>query len=180
MFLSGWSERAYKRLIWGVSIVVPLLVAVMLSPSFPQLQLGFDTSWLPTLNASINSGVALLLVLGLVFIKRGQRVWHQRSMMGALILSALFLVSYVLYHISTGHTSYCDAGPVPAPVYYFVLISHITLSSIIIPLALFTVFRALSERFDKHRKLARITFPIWLYVAVTGVMVYFFISPCYG
>ncbi|RMG31970.1 MAG: DUF420 domain-containing protein [Bacteroidetes bacterium] len=172
-------NRNFTPLIWIVSVVVPLLVGLMLSPRFPQLDVGFDTSGLPRLNAFINSGVAILLVLGYVFVRKKNYRWHKRSMLGALLLSACFLISYVLYHISSGHTTYCDEGPVPAAVYFFVLISHIILSSVIIPLALFTINRALSERFDKHRRLARITLPLWLYVAVTGVLVYVMISPCY-
>lgn len=174
------TQKTSIRIIWGLSILVPLLVAVMLSPSFPQINVGFDTSILPKINASINSVVALLLILGLYFIKNKKIREHRNTMLTAFALSACFLISYILYHISTGHTSYCDAGPVPAPVYFFVLISHILLSSIIVPLALFSVFRGLSEQYDKHRKIARITFPIWLYVAVTGVLVYLMISPCYG
>ncbi len=173
------SERFYIRTIWTFSILIPLAIALMLSPGFPQVQLGFDTSILPKINAFINSCVAILLVIGFVFIKRAQMKYHRAAMITAFVLSACFLITYVLYHISTGHTPYCENGPVPNVVYYMILISHIGLSSIILPLALFTLFRGLSQSFEKHKRIAGITFPIWLYVAITGVLVYVFISPCY-
>lgn len=172
-------SKKYKPFIWIVSIVVPLLIAVMLNPRFPQIELGFDTYIFPRINAAINSMVSILLVIGFLLIRRGNVYWHKRIMLSAFALSALFLISYVLYHISTPHTEYCDAGPVAPEIYFFILITHIGLSIFIVPLASFSIFHALSETFDKHRKLARITFPIWLYVSITGVLVYFLISPCY-
>ena len=172
--------KTWVRVIWGISIVVPVAVAVLLNPRFPQIELGFDTLILPKINAFINSGVSILLIAGLYFIKQRKLELHRACMLSAFGLSAIFLVSYVLYHLSTGHTSYCEAGPVPAPVYYFVLITHILLSVFIVPLATFSIYRALTERLIEHRKLAKITFPLWLYVSVTGVLVYVLISPCYA
>lgn len=174
------NDRVYVPVIWGVSIVIPLVVAILLNPRFPQVDLGFDTSVLPRLNALINSAVSLLLIVGYVMIRQGKIYQHRMAMLSAFGLSALFLISYVLYHISTGHTAYCEAGTVPAGLYYFVLISHIVLSVFIVPLASFSIYRALSERFIQHRKIAKITFPLWLYVSVTGPLVYWMISPCYG
>ena len=174
------NNRVYVPLIWGVSIVVPLLVAILLNPRFPQLDPGFDTSFLPRINAFINTGVSLLLIVGYVWIRQGKIAQHRAAMLSAFGLSSLFLISYVLYHISTGHTSYCADGPVPAGLYYFVLITHIALSIFIVPLACFSIYRALSERFARHKKIARITFPLWLYVSITGPLVYWMISPCYG
>ncbi|MEL7531302.1 MAG: DUF420 domain-containing protein [Bacteroidota bacterium] len=100
-------------------------------------------------------------------------------MLSAFSLSAFFLISYVLYHLAVGHVKYCDDGLVPATLYYVILISHIGLSAAIVPLATFSVYRGLSERYDKHRKIAKITFPIWLYVSITGVLVYFLVAPCH-
>ena len=172
-------SKTWIRIIWGISIVIPLVVAVLLNPNFPQINLGFDTMILPKVNAFLNSGVSILLVLGLIFIKQRKLELHRLCMLLAFGLSGIFLVSYVLYHLSTGHTSYCEAGIVAPGLYYFVLISHILLSVFIVPLATFSIYRALTERLIEHRKLAKITFPIWLYVSVTGVLVYVLISPCY-
>lgn len=173
------NEKKILRIIWVASIVVPLAVAVLLSPSV-RIDVGFDTSFLPKVNAFFNSIVTILLVIGAVLIKQRKIEQHKKVMLSAFVVSALFLVSYVLYHITTGHTSYCDAGPVPKAVYFFILFSHIGLSIFIIPLASFSIFRGLTERFDKHRKIAKITLPLWLYVSITGVLVYFLISPCYA
>jgi putative membrane protein len=172
--------KKYKPLIWVFSIVVPLLVAILLSPSFPKISLGdFNTYLFPKINATINSMVAIFLILGFFMIKTRKIKQHRFFMISAFVLSAIFLVSYVLYHISTPSTAHCDASPIGRVPYLIILISHIGLSVVIIPLSSFSIFHALSERFDKHRRLARITFPLWLYVAITGVLVYAFISPCY-
>lgn len=172
--------KKYKPLIWVFSVVVPLLVAILLNPSFPKISLGdFNTYLLPKINAIINSIVAIMLILGFLMIKKRNIKLHKAAMLTAFILSALFLVTYVLYHITTKSVPHCADSPIGKIPYLVILISHIGLSTIIIPLSSFSIFHALSERFDKHRKLARITFPLWLYVAITGVLVYVFISPCY-
>ncbi|MEZ4772242.1 MAG: DUF420 domain-containing protein [Bacteroidia bacterium] len=175
-----YNDRIYVPIIWVLSVVIPLAVAVLLNPRLAvNFNLGFNPLILPKINAGINATVSVLLIAGFIFIQNRQIVWHRRMMLSAFILSAVFLVSYVLYHLSVGHTPYCDDGPVPKSFYLFVLGSHVILSAIIVPLASFTVYRALNERFDRHRRLATITWPLWLYVAVTGVIVYFLISPCY-
>lgn len=174
------NEKTYTRLIWAFSIIVPLVVAVLINPRMEiGLSLGFNPYILPKINAYINSVVAILLVLGFVFIRRRQIDYHRMCMLGAFGLSAIFLILYILYHLSAGHTSYCGEGGIRT-LYLTLLFSHIVLSAGIVPLASFSVFRALSERYDKHRKIAKITLPIWLYVAVTGVVVYWMIAPCYG
>ena len=176
-------SKKYVPLIWAFSIVIPVAVGVLLNPNFPTLPL--SDSWvamarkLPYVNATINSLVSILLVVGYVFIRQGKRVAHSRAMLGAFGLSAIFLLTYVTYHLSVGHVPYCDANLVPKAVYYTVLISHILLSATIIPLASFSIFRALNQTYDRHKRLARITFPLWLYVSVTGVLVVMFNSPCY-
>ena len=130
-----------------------------------------NASVLPTLNAVLNALAACLLVLGYWFIRRGQRDAHRASMLAALTTSALFLLSYVVYHASAGSRPFPGTGPVRA-VYFAILISHVVLAALILPLALVTLSRALRERFDAHRRVARYTLPLWLYVSVTGVIIY--------
>lgn len=170
--------------IWVASIGVPLVVGVLVNPSMENL---FDfpepfvemARNLPFVNATINSLVSILLVLGIVFIKNGKRKQHQIAMLSAFGLSALFLVTYITYHLSVGHVGHCDANLAPKWLYLTILISHIVLSGTIVPLASFSIFRALNETYDRHKKLARITFPLWLYVSVTGVIVVWLNSGCY-
>lgn len=178
--LSPSVRKKYVRIIWLVSLIVPVVVGVLLTPGLiPPLQLGFDPLILPKLNASINSSVSVLLIVGYILIRSGKRDLHRLAMLSAFGLSALFLVSYVLYHLSVGHTPYCEAGLVSKPLYLIVLVSHILLSVSIIPLASFSIFRAWQGEFSNHKKIARITLPLWLYVSITGVLVYLFIAPCY-
>jgi len=174
------NETLVLRTIWGASIIVPLAVAIILNPSFPRINIGFDTTFLPPIYAGINAVVAVLLSLGFYFIQNKNFKMHKNMMLGAFGLSIVFLLLYVLYHITNGHTIYQEScGPVSKPLYLFILYTHIGLSGIIIPLASFSIFRALSEKYDKHRKIAKITLPLWLYVAVSGVAVYWMISGCY-
>jgi len=170
------NERLQNRLIWIVSFLVPAIVAALFF--LPVLEIGTDVSMLPALNASINATVSILLILGVWFIKKGKIQQHRACMIGAFGLSALFLVSYVIYHSATESTPYGGDGWIRA-IYFIILLSHIILAAIILPLILITLSRALSNRFDKHKKIARITFPLWLYVSVTGVIVYLMISPYY-
>lgn len=174
------NEKGILRTIWISAVVVPVAVAVILNPGFPRLQVSFPTHFLSLVNACINATVAVLLVLGFIFIKNKKIELHRKAMLSAFILSAVFLLSYVVYHVTNGHTIYReDCGGVPKWLYLLILYSHIGLSGIIIPLASLSIFRALSEKYDRHRKIAKITFPIWLYIAVTGVLIYLLISPCY-
>ncbi len=126
---------------------------------------------LPTINATLNGISAILLSLGYLFIRRGNRQVHKRLMIAAFAVSALFLASYLIYHAQAGSTSFTGQGWM-RPVYFFILITHIILAAAIVPLAIITLFRALKERFALHKKIARWTLPIWLYVSVTGVLVY--------
>lgn len=179
-----YDDRKWLPWIWGVSIVIPVVVGILLNPRFELhgLPEGFLV-WarkLPYVNATINSLVSLLLVAGYVLIRQKRRELHRMAMLGAFGLSAVFLVTYVTYHLTVGHVPYCEANLVPKAVYYTVLISHVILSVSIVPLASFTIYRALNETYARHRRLARITFPLWLYVSVTGVLVVIFNSPCYG
>ncbi|MTI41258.1 DUF420 domain-containing protein [Fulvivirga lutimaris] len=167
------TENKYNKLIIALSVVIPLAVAALFGIKIE----GYDFSFLPPIYASINGATAICLIGALIAIKNGNRAVHEKLMIMCLILSACFLVMYVVYHMTSESTSY---GGELKGLYYFILISHILLSVAVIPLVLFTYVRALSEQFDKHKKLAKITFPIWLYVAVTGVVVYVMISPYYG
>lgn len=161
--------------IWILSIAIPLAVAVLFTVKIPGVErLGF----LPPIYASINAITAILLVLAVYQIRKGNRKTHERLMKTAIILSSLFLVLYVAYHMTSDSTKFGGEGMIKY-VYYFILISHILLSISVIPFVLITYVRAISGQFYKHRKIARITYPLWLYVAVTGVIVYLMISPYY-
>ena len=164
----------YKKLIITLSIIIPLAVAALFRVKIP----GYDFSFLPPIYASINGLTAILLIVAVVSIKNGKRLLHERLMKLCIFLSASFLVMYILYHMTTDETSYGGEGPVKY-FYYFILITHILLSVVVIPFVLFTFVRALSGNFERHRALAKFTFPLWLYVAVTGVIVYLMISPYY-
>jgi len=165
----------YKKLIIALSVIIPLAVAALFSIKIP----GYDFSFLPPIYATINGLTAILLVFALIAIKQGKIELHKKLMTSCLVFSASFLVLYVIYHITSDSTKYGGEGAIKF-IYLFILITHILLSIAIIPLVLFTYVRALAAKFDKHKKLARITWPIWFYVAITGVIVYLMISPYYS
>lgn len=167
-------ELKYRKLIITLSVVIPLAVAALFGVKIE----GFDFSFLPPIYASINGLTAVLLIAAFVAIKNGKRKVHENLMKTCIGLSSAFLVMYVLYHMTSATTYYGGEGALRY-IYFFVLITHILLSIAVIPLVLFSFVRALSQQYDRHRKLARVTFPIWLYVAVTGVVVYLMISPYY-
>jgi len=164
----------YKKLIIAVSIIVPLAVAALFGIKIP----GYDLAFLPPIYASINGLTAVLLVAAVISIKNGNRKLHEALIKICIGLSLVFLVMYILYHMTSDSTPYGGEGSIRY-VYFFILITHILLSIIIIPFVLFTFVRAWSGDFVRHKKLAKITFPVWLYVAVTGVVVYLMISPYY-
>jgi putative membrane protein len=187
-------EQKFSKFIIVVSIVIPVVVAVLFSVKLKDF--GYDVepfSFLPPIYATINGTTAVVLILAVRAIKNGNRKLHERLMTTAISLSVLFLVMYVAYHMTadstvfgdTNHDGVRSAAETAAVgatryAYLFILLTHILLSIVIIPLVLVTYVRALAERFDRHRKLGKITFPIWLYVAVTGVVVYLMISPYYA
>ena len=142
------------------------------------VDLGFDTHLFARANAVINSMVSVLLIAGLVAVKQGKYLIHKRIMFSALFLSILFLVSYICHHLFTGDTKFGGQGSIRY-VYFIILITHIFLAATILPFILFTAYRALIAEWPRHTRLARITWPIWIYVSVTGVIVYFMISPYY-
>ncbi len=165
----------HKPLIIILSLVVPILVGLLyITPRF----IGFDIHFLPLVNALINGTVFLILIFAIKAIKNGNRKLHEKLIYLCLALSTIFLLSYVIHHATHDPVSYGGEGFLKY-CYYFILISHIILSAIIIPLVLVTLSRALKEKIDSHKKIAKITFPIWLYVSATGVLVYILISPFY-
>ncbi len=164
----------YRKLIIALSVIIPLAVAALFRIKIP----GYDFSFLPPIYASINGLTALLLIVAVWAIKNKKRPLHEALMKVCIGLSSLFLVMYVVYHMTSDSTPFGGQGAIRY-VYYFILITHIALSVVVIPFVLFTFSRALAGRFDRHKQLARFTFPLWLYVAVTGVVVYLMISPYY-
>jgi putative membrane protein len=167
--------QRYKKLIIALSILIPVVVAVLFRIKIP----GYDFTFMPPIYASINGLTAALLIVAVIAIKSGQRSVHEYLMKLCVGLSAAFLIMYVLYHVTTESTSYGGEGVIRY-FYYAILISHILLSIGVVPMVLFTFLYALSGDFVKHRRLARYTFPVWLYVSVTGVIVYLMISPYYA
>lgn len=164
----------YKKLIIVLSIVIPVAVAALFRLKVP----GYDFSFLPPIYASINGLTAILLTVSFFSIKSGNRARHELINKVCIGLSALFLIMYILYHVTSEETKFGGEGAIRY-VYFFILVTHITLSIIVIPFVLFTFSRALAGNFERHRRLAKFTFPLWLYVAVTGVIVYLMISPYY-
>jgi putative membrane protein len=174
------SEKKYNVWITILSIAIPLVVAVLFKVKLKDF--GFDVkplSFLPPIYATINGITAVVLVCAVIAIKNGKRKLHENLMKFAIALSVAFLAMYVAYHMTSESTKYGGEG-IMRLVYFVILISHITLSIIVIPLVLVSYVRALAERFDKHKQITKYTFPIWLYVAVTGVIVYSMISPYYA
>lgn len=167
-------EQPYRKLIIAVSIIIPLVVATLFRVKIP----GYNFSFLPPIYASINGLTAVLLIVAFICIKNGKQKIHELLMKLCISLSACFLIMYVLYHMTSESTPYGGEG-ILRYVYLFILITHIVLSVAVIPMVLFTFVRALHGNFKKHKALARYTFPVWLYVAVTGVIVYLMISPYY-
>ncbi len=173
------TENKYNKYIVAVSILIPVVVAALFSIKLKNFGIQVEPlSILPPIYATINGITAVVLVSAVIAIKNGKRKLHERLMTSAIALSLAFLVMYVAYHMTTDSTKFGGKGVIQF-VYFFLLISHILLSIAVIPLVLITYVRALAERFDRHKKIAKITFPIWLYVAITGVIVYVMISPYY-
>lgn len=169
------AKTPYKGLIITLSIVLPIAVAALFKVKIE----GYDFSFLPSIYATTNGLTAVLLVVALTAIKNGKRALHERLMKICVGLSALFLVMYVVYHMTSDSTHFGGEGAIRT-VYFALLVSHIILSVAVIPMVLFTFSYALAGNFVKHKALAKFTFPIWLYVAVSGVIVYLMISPYYA
>lgn len=187
------NDKLYFRIILAISIAIPLLVAILLAiPGKEDLAGSFDITFLPKLNAIINSTVSVLLVAGYIAIRNKKQSTHKSLMLTAFFLSGVFLINYVVYHYLSAETKFGDtnhdgtvnelelaAAGTLRYIYYFILLTHILLSIAIVPMVLITIYRSFSGQFEKHKKLARWTFPLWLYVSVTGVVVYLLIVPYY-
>jgi len=171
------NDAKAKTLIWIFSAVIFLAVATM-GVVHLKVDLGFNVHIFAKVNAVINTLVTLLLAAALVAVKLRKLLLHKRLMLVAMMLSVLFLISYVCHHLFAGDTRYGGTGALRY-LYFFILTTHIFLAAIIMPFVLFTAYRALIAEFPQHKKLARITWPIWFYVSITGVLVYLFISPYY-
>lgn len=168
-------EKKYNKWIVVLSIAIPLVVAVLFGVKIPNVE---PLSFLPPIYASINAATAVLLLLALWAIKNGNRKLHENLMKIAIAFSVAFLAMYVAYHMTSESTKFGGDGIIKY-VYYFILITHILLSIVVIPFVLITYVRAITNNIERHKKIAKITFPIWLYVAITGVIVYLMISPYY-
>lgn len=167
--------KSFKKIIIALSIVIPIAVALLFEIKIkPE---GMDFSFLPSVYAAINGITSVLLVSALIAVLSKKYKIHEMLMKTAIAFSLLFLVLYITYHITSDSTTY---GGEYSIIYYTILISHIILSVVVVPIVLFTYFYAWQGAFTKHKKWTRFAFPIWLYVAVTGVIVYFMISPFYG
>lgn len=174
------AEKKYNIAIIIISILIPVVVGILFTVKLKDFGIDVEPlSFLPPIYATTNGLTALLLVFAVWAIKKGKQKLHERLMTSAIALSLAFLVMYVAYHMTADSTKFGGEGAV-LYVYLFILLTHILLSIAIIPLVLITYVRAFSERFDQHKKIAKITFPLWLYVAVTGVVVYLMISPYYA
>ncbi|MEI5984828.1 DUF420 domain-containing protein [Sphingobacterium sp. PU5-4] len=173
-------EKKYKGIIWALSIIIPLAVAALFGINLPKM--GYEVKplgFLPPIYATINGLTAVTLVVAVSAIKRGNIKLHENLIKLCMVFSSLFLVMYVAYHMTSESTKFGGEGTIRY-IYYFILVTHIVLSVVIIPFVLFTFVRGIAGAYERHKKLARITYPMWLYVAVTGVIVYLMISPYYA
>jgi putative membrane protein len=160
---------------WIITVIVLLLVGMMRRV---KLDVDMDFTMLPMVNAILNSCTALVLVIAFIFIRRKQVERHRNMIFVAMALSFVFLVCYVLYHFTTPETTYCGEGWMRT-VYFTFLITHVVLAAVIFPFVLFTFIRGFTGQYARHRKMARWVFPVWLYVAISGPVVYLMLSPCY-
>lgn len=185
-------EKQAKAIIWAISIAIPVVVALlMLIPQTGSLG-AMDVSFLPAVNATLNSLTSVCLILAFLAIKSKNRDMHRKFMISAFGLSSLFLISYVVYHFQGQPTRFGDVdhdGVVDAfekaeagiwrLVYFLILVFHVVLAAVVLPFILLTFYYSLSNQIHKHKKIVRFTFPVWLFVAISGVLVYFMIRPYY-
>jgi len=169
-------EKKYNKWIVILSIVIPLVVAALFGIKIPNVE---PLTFLPPIYATINGITAIVLLFAFWAIKNKKIALHERLMKTAILFSATFLIMYVAYHMTSESTKFGGEGTIKY-FYYVVLITHILLSIIVIPFVLITYVRAITKNFERHKKIARITFPLWLYVAISGVAVYIMISPYYS
>lgn len=177
-YLNETTVRNYKPLIWTLAIAINALIAIaFFLPDIAALK-QYDFSFLPLLNAILNSLTFVSLVFALICIKQKNIKRHKTFVLLALLWTSIFLVSYLLYHFSTPSVKFGGHGIIKG-IYLFILLTHILLAALIVPLALISIGRGLNMEVSKHKKIARWTMPIWLYVSLTGVIVYLMISPYY-
>ena len=172
-------EKKYKKIITVLSIIIPIAVAALFGVNLKKL--GFNVeplTFLPPIYATINALTAIVLMAAVIAIKKGNKKLHEQLNTFAIICSLLFLILYIAYHMTSDSTKFGGEGAIRY-FYYFILITHIVLSIIVIPFVLLTYMRAKLSQFAEHKKIAKKTFPLWLYVAVSGVIVYIMISPYY-
>ncbi|MES2622070.1 MAG: DUF420 domain-containing protein [Bacteroidota bacterium] len=171
------NDKLAYRVIGIVSVVVFLVVAA-LPKMYLGIELPFDPHIFAKANAFINSTVSILLVVGFILVRQKKYLQHRNVMLTAILLSGLFLVSYIAHHLFAQETKFAGEGNIRY-FYFFILITHIILAAFILPFILYTAYQSLSGQFAKHKKIVRYTFPLWLYVSITGVLVYLLISPYY-
>lgn len=194
MLQPAWhkNDKKARTLIFSFSIVV-FAAIIALGRTKLNVDPGFDVHLFALANATINSTVSVLLLAALIAVKSKHYLLHKKIMLTAMVLSVLFLLSYICHHLFAGESRFGDVNHdgllsddektairTVRIVYYILLGTHIPLAAIILPFILFTAYRGLIGEYDKHKKLARLTWPVWLYVAVTGVVIYFMISPYYN
>jgi len=174
------NDKSANVFIWTVSAVVFIAVAFLTNfKPLTNLDLGFNVHLLALANGVINGTVSILLVLALVAVRRKLWLLHKNLMLAAIFLSIVFLVTYIGHHLLANETRYGGGHDALYFIYLFILISHIVLATLILPFILFTAYRSLTGEYEKHKKLAKYTWPLWLYVSITGVLVYVMISPYY-
>ena len=179
MLPAVWKKNDSRAKIFIISVSLIVFAAIVILGRVKlDVDLGFDEHVFAKINAAINSTVSVLLIAGLIAVRNKKYILHKRIMLSALVLSCLFLISYICHHLFAGETKFGGTGTVKI-IYYIILGTHIPLAGLILPFILFTAYRALIGEWPQHKKLARITWPVWLYVAVTGVAVYWMISPYY-
>lgn len=172
------SEKKYLRIITAVSIIIPIAVAVLMYMPRKESQGMNNVSTLPLFHAILNGTTFLVLLTGYFFIRRKEIHKHRSCMLIAFALSSVFLISYIIYHYQTPPSYYGGEGIIRF-VYFFVLLSHILLAGAIVPLALLALYRGITNQTEKHKKIAKWTLPLWLYVTFTGVVVYLMMAPYY-
>ncbi len=175
MTVNSISAKKYNKWIVILSIIIPVIIAILFTVKIPNIE---PLTFLPPIYAGMNAVTALVLIAAVVAIKKKDKKVHEYFMKSAILFSVLFLVLYIMYHMTSDATPYGGEGTIKY-IYYFILITHILLSIVVIPFVLITYVRAITSDFERHKKIARYTFPLWLYVAVSGVVVYIMISPYY-
>ena len=171
------SLKTLDRIAYVLSVVV-IAIVILMRPA-QRFEVDFDTSWMPLFNAIVNSVAACFLIMALVYIKKKNIKMHRNMIFGAMTCSFFFLLTYVVYHFTTPETKYCGVGTI-RKIYFFILITHIILAALSLPFILLTFNRGITYSVEKHKKIARRIYPVWLYVMISGPVVYLMLRPCYN